>query len=69
MRIAHGKVIAGQILVEGEPLSEGATVTILAPEAPTFALSDEDENALLTAIAEADHGRLVDSDEVLTRLP
>lgn len=33
MRIASGKVVAGKIVVEGEPLAEGATVTVLAPEA------------------------------------
>lgn len=54
MRITTGKVVGGQIVVEGEPLSEGATVTILIPDAGTFTLSEEDEEALLEAIAEAD---------------
>ena len=31
MRITSGKVVAGKVVVEGEPLAEGATVTVLAP--------------------------------------
>jgi len=68
MRITTGKVVGGQIVVEGEPLSEGSTVTILIPDAGTFALSEEDEAALLEAIAEADRGELLDAEDVLKRL-
>ncbi len=32
MKIVSGKVIAGRILVEGEPLEEGSTVTVIAPD-------------------------------------
>ena len=32
MRIATGRVISGKVVVEGEPLTEGATVTVLAPD-------------------------------------
>jgi len=68
MRITRGKVVGGQIVVEGEPLKEGSTVTILFPEEPTFQLNDADEAALLAAIAEADRGEALDADEVLSRL-
>ena len=33
MRLTSGKVVAGQIVVEGEPLPEGSVVTILARDA------------------------------------
>ena len=56
MRITTGKVVEGRIVVEGESLSEGATVTILVPDERTFTLTAEDETALLEAIAEADRG-------------
>ena len=69
MRITKGKVVAGQIVVEGESLKEGSTVTILVPDERTFALSDEDEAALLESIAEADRGELLDAEDVLKQLP
>jgi hypothetical protein len=68
MRITRGKVIGGQIVIEGEPLSEGSTVTVLASDERTFTLSDQDEAALLDSIAEADRGGLLDAYEVLGRL-
>ena len=67
MRITTGKVVGGQIVVEGEPLSEGSTVTILVPDAGAFTLSEKDEAALLDAIAEADLGDLLDAEDVLRR--
>lgn len=30
MKIITGKVVAGRIVIEGEPLEEGSTVTVLA---------------------------------------
>jgi len=69
MRITKGKVVSGQIVVEGESLAEGSVVTVLVSDERTFTLSDEDEAALLEAIAEADRGELLDADDVLKRLP
>ncbi len=69
MRVAKGKVVAGKVVVEGAPLEEGATVTVLAPEdAETFELSPTEEADLLAAIAEADRGDLVDGSEVIAKL-
>jgi len=68
MRITRGRVVGGQIVVEGEPLKEGSTVTILFPEERSFQLNDADEEALLAAIAEADRGEALDADDVLSRL-
>lgn len=69
MRITKGKVIGGHVVVEGESLREGSTVTVLVPDERTFTLSDEDEAALLEAIAEADSGDLFDAEDVLKQLP
>ena len=68
MRITKGKVIGGQIVVEGESLSEGTVVTVLVSDEPTFTLSNEEEAALLEAIAEADRGEILDAKDVLNRL-
>ncbi len=59
MRITQGKVVDGRVVVEGEPLSEGSTVTVLVPEERTFTLGEQDEAALLEAIAQADRGELL----------
>ena len=69
MRITKGKVVDGQIVVEGESLTEGSVVTVLVSDERTFTLSREEETALLEAIAEADRGDLLNAEDVLKRLP
>ena len=69
MRITRGKVIGGQIVLEGESLDEGASVTILVPDGPSFTLNDRDEADLLEAMAEADRGELIDAEVLLKQLP
>lgn len=69
MKVVSGKVIAGRIVIEGEPLEEGCTVTVLAPERDeAFVLDSEAEAALLKAVAEADRGETVTSDGFLNKL-
>jgi len=69
MKIVSGKVIEGRIVVEGEPLEEGCTVTVLAPEQDeTFVLDSEAEAALLAAMGEADRGETIAGGELLNRL-
>lgn len=69
MRVVTGKVIAGKIVIEGEPLEEGSTVTVLAPEQDeTFTLDAQGEAALLAAIAEADRGEAIPCEHLLSRL-
>ena len=69
MRVATGKVVAGKIVVDGAPFAEGSTVTVVAPDdGEVFELSPQDERALLAAIAEADHGAVVDGDQLLRDL-
>jgi hypothetical protein len=69
MRIATGTVVEGRVVVEGEPLREGAKVVIVAlEEAEGFDVSSEEEVTLLESIAEADRGELIDLHDVLSRL-
>lgn len=69
MRVARGRVVSGKVVVEGDPLVEGATVTVLAPEnGETFELNSEEEAALLASIEEAERGDVVDGEELLREL-
>ena len=68
MRITKGKVIGGHVIVDGEPLDEGSIVTVLISDERSFTLGEEDEAALLKAIAEADRGDLVDGDDVIRKI-
>jgi hypothetical protein len=69
MRVSTGKVVSGKVVVEGEPLDEGAIVTVLTPEGgETFELNAEAEQMLLAAIGEADRGEVVEGDDVLHKL-
>lgn len=69
MQLATGTVVGGKIVVEGEPLPEGAVVTILAREADeTFDIPAELEAELLESIAEADRGETISAAELIERL-
>ena len=69
MRVTSGKVVAGRVEIEGDPLPEGAVVTVLSREADeTFGLDDAAERDLLASIAEADRGELIPAEEVLRSL-
>ncbi len=58
----------GHVIVEGDPLDEGSTVTVLVSDEHTFTLDADDEAALLLAIAEADNDDLVDGDDVIKNI-
>jgi len=69
MVITSGRVVAGKIVVEGEPLPEGSVVTILAREGDeTFELDASMEAELLESLAEARRGETVSADEVVRDL-
>ena len=69
MQLATGTVIGGKVVFEGEPLAEGAVVTILAREAgETFEVPPELETELLASIAEADRGDTIIADALVARL-
>jgi len=69
MKIATGKVVGGKVVIEGAPLQEGASVTVLARDDESgFTLSPEEEAELLLSIAEADRGDTVSAEELLAKL-
>ena len=68
MRITKGKVVNGNIIVEGESFNEGAVVTVLVSDENTFTLTDAEETALLESIAQANRGELLNAKDVLNRL-
>jgi hypothetical protein len=73
MKVATGRVVGGKVVLEGEPLAEGAVVTVVVrDDEDTFEVSSEEERALLDAIAQADRGQVVSWDafrEQLRRAP
>jgi hypothetical protein len=69
MKVATGTVIDGKVVVEGEALAEGATVTVvLREEDETFELTAEEEAELIESIAEIERGELITGEELLERL-
>ncbi|HEX4961952.1 MAG TPA: hypothetical protein VF173_14015 [Thermoanaerobaculia bacterium] len=69
MKVATGKIVGGEVVLDGEPWEEGTRVTILAADPEeTVELSPEEEAELLQALAEADAGDVVDGEEFLREL-
>ena len=69
MVITSGKVVAGKIIVDGDPLPDGAVVTVLSREGDeTFTLDPAAEAELLESMAEGDRGETVPAEEVLRAL-
>ncbi len=69
MKVATGKTVSGRIVIEGESLQEGCTVTVLAPEPDeAFVLNAEAEASLLAAMAETDRGETITGEELMNRL-
>ena len=67
MMMTTGTVVNGKIIVDGEPLTEGATVTVLTPE-DGFRPSLEEKAALLQSIREADAGEVITGKVLLQEL-
>jgi hypothetical protein len=66
MRVLTAKVVDGRLDVPEGSFEEGATVTLLVPEAEEgFRLSPEEQSLLLTSIAQADRGDVVDGWDLL----
>jgi hypothetical protein len=69
MQLATGTVVGGKVVVEGDPLPEGAIVTILAREVgETFDVPPELQVELLESSAQADRGETISAGELLERL-
>ena len=69
MQLVTGTVVGGKIVVEGDPLPEGAIVTVLAREADeAFEVPPDLEPELLESLAQAARGETISADEMLERL-
>ena len=69
MRVATGRVVGGKVVLEGEPLTEGSVVTVIASEDDgLFDVSSDEEQALLAAIAQAERGQVVSWNELRQQL-
>jgi hypothetical protein len=69
MRIATGKVVHGRLELDGEPLEEGVTVTVLVPEPDeSFELTPDEEAALEESLKQAAQGQFVDAEALLREL-
>lgn len=69
MVITSGRVVAGKIVIDGDPLPEGTTVTVLAREEDeSFVLDATAEAELLESMAEGDRGDTVPAEDVLRAL-
>ena len=69
MVITSGRVVAGKIIVDGDPLPDGAVVTVLSREGDeTFTLDAAAEAELVESMAEGDRGETVSAEEVLREL-
>jgi hypothetical protein len=69
MQFTIGTVVDGKVVVDGVSLVEGAVVTVLSRETgESIALSSDDEDELLAAIAEIERGEFVSAAELLDSL-
>jgi hypothetical protein len=69
MKVLTGTVVEGKIVVEGEPLTDGDKVTVIAGEGDeTFELSPAQEAELLDAISDIERGKGIDGRRFLEEL-
>ncbi|HKH45367.1 MAG TPA: hypothetical protein VKM72_11935 [Thermoanaerobaculia bacterium] len=69
MKLLTAKVIDGQLDLPEGTLEEGVTVTLLVPEHEGgFELTEEQQEELAQAVAEADRGEGVDGWQFLAEL-
>ena len=68
MQVSSGKVVHGQVVVDGE-LPEGADVMLLTFDGEeTFEVSAELEAILLESIAQGERGETISSEELLREM-
>jgi len=69
MKMLTAKVVDGQLDLPAGTLEEGVTVTLLVPEHEEgFKLTEEQQEELAQALAEADRGEGVDGWQFLAEL-
>jgi hypothetical protein len=70
MKVLTARVVDGRLDLPEGSLQEGATVTLLVPEAEAgFRLSPEERALLQKSIDQADRGEVVDGWQLLDELP
>ncbi|MDD1748835.1 MAG: hypothetical protein LUO89_03070 [Methanothrix sp.] len=67
-RIVVGKVIEGRVVVEGEPLPEGARVMVVVGEEAAWELEEESVQELLQAAAEAEGEEGISAEQLFAEL-
>ena len=69
MNVTTGIVVDGKVVVEGESLAEGSTVTVvLRDNEEAFELTPGEEDELLDSIAQIERGEFVSGEQLLERL-
>ena len=68
MKLVQGKVIDGAVVVDGEPLEEGALVTVLMRDEHNVSLSPEDEDELIAAHEEIARGEYLTTGDLFDLL-
>ncbi|MBI3182407.1 MAG: hypothetical protein HYZ28_09710 [Myxococcales bacterium] len=68
MRIALGRVVGGRVVVEGEPLPEGAQVTVHLAEEGEWELDEASTKELLLAASEAELEEGISPEQLLAEL-
>ena len=66
MKITTGIVVDGKVVVEGESLAEGSTVTVvLRDNEEAFELTPAEEDELLDSIPQIEGGEFVSGEQLL----
>lgn len=60
MEVTTGTVVDGKVVVDGRPLREGTTVTIVVDEDNRECLTASQQASLLRSVKQAEQGRVVD---------
>lgn len=69
MRVATGIVVDGKVVVEGESMAEGSSVTVvLRDDEEAFDLTPKEEDELLDSIAQIERGEFASGEQLLERL-
>jgi hypothetical protein len=67
-RVAVGKVIEGRVVVEGEPLPEGARVTVVMGDEAAWEIDEASVQELLKAATEAEHEEGISAEQLFAEL-
>jgi hypothetical protein len=68
MRTAEGQVVDGKVVLVGERLRDGASVTVLIDDDPPPALTDADVDELRASQTSVRSGEYLTADEVFDQI-